>query len=138
MIAAMHLGIRGVTIALIGAVLPLGGCAYRLPVITPASQTPIHIVANVPEQYAVRVDTGTLKDYDVPHDGRIQIGIPAYRPTCGIYLFNEIKVGGYADPLKSWTISVTRNGKTVRKQSFRVMQKSPSDESGYHILGVER
>ena len=32
--------------------------------------------------------------------------------------------------------AVTRNGKTVHKQSLRVTQKSPADEAGYHILRI--
>lgn len=114
----------------------LAGCAYRLPTIAPPSQQLVRIVANAPEQYSVQVNTGTVSDYDVPHDGRIKVAIPSYRPSCGVYLFNAIKVRGYGDPLKSWTVSVNRNGKTVRNQSLRVTQKSPTDEAGYHIMRI--
>jgi len=72
----------------------------------------------------------------VPHDGRIKIEIPSYRPSCGVYLFDVIKIRGYGDPLKSWVVSVTRNGDTVRKQSLRVTQRSPTDEAGYHLLKI--
>jgi hypothetical protein len=72
----------------------------------------------------------------VPHDGRIKVGIPSYRPRCGVYLFDAIKVGGYGDPLNSWIVSVTHNGKTVRTQSLRVTRKSPTDEAGYHIVRI--
>jgi hypothetical protein len=123
-------------VSFMAAVLPLAGCAYRLPTITPESEEPIHIVADAPEQYAVEVNTGTVREYAVPHDGRIKIPIPPYRRTCGVYLFNAIKVGGYADPLNDWMVSVTRNGKTIRKQSLQVTQKSPTDEAGYHILKI--
>jgi hypothetical protein len=136
MLATMCWRNCAVTVSLIGAVLPLAGCAYRLPPVTPASQELIHIVANAPEQYTVQVNTGTVRDYDVPHDGRIKVGIPSYRPSCGVYLFNAIKVGGYGDSLNSWIVSVTHNGKTVRRQSLRVTQKSPTDEAGYHIVRI--
>lgn len=74
----------------------------------------------------------------VPHDGRVKVEIPWYRPSCGVYLFDAIKIRGYGDPLKSWTVSVTRNGKTVRKQSLRDTQKSPTDEAGYHIVRIRQ
>ena len=132
----MRLRDCAVAVSLIGSALPLAGCAYRLPTITPASQELIHIVANAPEQYAVQVDTGTIREYDVPHDGRIKIGIPPYRPSCAVYLFNAIKVKGYGDPLNGWIVSITRNGKTVRQQSLRVTQKCPMDEAGYYIVKI--
>lgn len=122
------------TVFLIGTALALSSCAYRLPAFVPPSQELIRISANTPEQYAVQVNTGTMADYDVPHDGRLKIGVPPYRPSCGVYLFNEIKVGGYGDQLKSWSLSIRRNGKTVRNVSLRDMQKLPTDEAGYHIV----
>jgi hypothetical protein len=134
--ATMHWRNCAVTVCLIGAVLPLAACAYRLPVVAPASHERIHIVSDAPDQYTVQVDTGTIREYDVPDDGRINIEIPSYRPSCEVYLFNAIKVRGYGDPLSSWIVSVSRNGKTVRKQSLRVTQKSPTDEGGYHLVRI--
>jgi len=125
-----------VKVFLISAVLTQAGCAYRLPTIAPPSQQLVRIVTIAPEQYTVQVNTGTVKEYDVPHDGRVKVGIPSYRPSCGVYLFNAIKVRGYCDPLKGWIVSVTSNGKTVRKQSLRVTQKSPTDEAGYHMMRI--
>lgn len=136
MIATMHSRNCAVKVSLISAVLTLTGCAYRLPVVAPPSQQLIRIVSNAPEQYAVQVNTGAVTEYDVPHDGRIKIGIPSYRPSCGVYLFNAIKVRGYGDPLNGWIVSITRNGKIVRKQSLRVTQKSPTDEAGYHMVRI--
>lgn len=112
------------------------GCAYRLPAAAPPSHGLIRIVANAPEQYSVQVDTGSVKKYDVPHDGRITFEIPAYSRSCGVYLFNVIKVGGYGDPRNGWLVSINRNGKTIRKQSVRVAQKSPTDDAGYHIVKI--
>lgn len=134
--ATMHSRNRALTVCLFGAVLTLTSCAYRLPALAQPSQGLIRIVANAPEQYSVQVNTGTVTEYDVPHDGRIKVGIPGYRPSCGVYLFDAVKVGGYGDPLKGWNVSITRNGKTVRKQSLRVTQKSPTDEAGYHIVRI--
>jgi hypothetical protein len=125
-----------VNVCLISAVLTLAGCAYRLPVASPPSRQLIRIVANAPEQYTVKVSTGTVNQYDVPRDGRIEIGIPSYRRSCGVYLFDKIKVGGYGDPFNHWIVSITRNGKTVRTQSLRATQKSPTDEAGYHIIRI--
>jgi hypothetical protein len=134
--AMTHLRNFATTASLICLVIPLAGCAYRLPAIAPSSQELIRIVADAPEQYTVQVNTGTVREYEVQHDGRIKVGIPSYRPTCGVYLFDAIKVGGYVDPLNSWIVSVNHNGKTVRKQSLRVTQKSPTDEAGYHLVRI--
>lgn len=124
--------------SLLVAILTQAGCAYRLYVATPPSHGLLRIVADSPEQYSVQVNTETVKQYDVPHDGRIAIDIPSYRPPCGVYLFNAIKVGGDGDPLKTWTVSITRKGKTVRKQSLRVTQNSPTDETGYHLFKITK
>jgi hypothetical protein len=64
--------------------------------------------------------------------------VPSYRRPCGVYLFDAIQVGGYGDPLTDWTVSITRNGKTVHKQSLRATQKAPTDDSGYHIIKLTR
>lgn len=134
--ATFHLRNCAATASLIGLVITLAGCAYHLPPAPPASQELIRIVAIAPEQYTVQVNTGTVREYDVPQDGRIKVGIPSYRSSCGVYLFDAVKVGGYGDPLKSWIVLVTHNGTTVRKQSLRVMQKSPRDEAGYHMVRI--
>jgi hypothetical protein len=136
MMAMMRSRNCAVTISLIGLVLTLASCAYRLPIFAPPSQELIRIVANTPEQYTVQVNTERMDDYDVPHDGRIKVGIPAHRPSCGVYLFNAVKVGGYSDPLKTWGVLISRNGKTVRKLSFRAVQKLATDAAGYHVLRI--
>lgn len=136
--ATMRLRNCAVTVSLFGAAITQAGCAYRLYATAPPSHGLVRILGDSPEQYSVQVNTGTVKQYDVPHDGRIAIDIPSYRPPCGVYLFNEIKVGGDGDPLKTWTVSITRKGKTVRTQSLRVTQKSSTDEAGYHIVRIAK
>jgi len=134
MIALMNPRDFGLRASLIGSVLALTSCVYRLPVVTPPSQGLVRIVANAPEHYVVRVNTERVREYEVPHDGRIRVGIPAYQPSCGVYLFNVIKVGGYSDPVKTWTASISRNGSTVLNLSIRDMLRGPMDEAGYHLL----
>lgn len=114
MITAMRLGNSVLAVSLLASVLLFTSCAYRLPAASPPSQERIRIVANAPEQYGVQVNTGTVTQYIVPHDGRFKIGIPSYRPSCGVYLFDAIKVGGYSDPLASWSISVSLSFATER------------------------
>src|ERR1700726_5311387 len=130
----IHLRNCAVTVSLMGAALTLASCAYRLPAFAPPSQGLIRIVGDAPEQYSVQVNTGTVKEYDVPHDGRIKVGIPAYRPSCGVYLFNAMKVGGADDPLGTWAIPVTSGGRTLRKLSVRQMKKLTTDLDGYRLL----
>jgi hypothetical protein len=136
MMARMCLRKSAIPILLIGLVLALTGCAYRLPAFAPPSQELVRIVASTPEQYTVQVNTGTVNDYEVPNDGRIKVGIPPYRSSCGVYLFNAVKVGGFGDPLKSWTVSINRNGEPVRTLSLRATQKLPTDDAGYRIVRI--
>ena len=132
----MHLRDCAAYVSLISAVMTLAGCAYRLPTIAPPYRQPVRIVAAAPEQYTVPVNTGNVDEYAVPHDGRIEVGIPSYRPSCGVYLFNAIKVRGYGDPLKDWILTVTHDGKTIHEQSLRATLKSPTDEAGYRIVRI--
>ncbi len=112
----------------------LEGCAYRLPGISPPSQERVRIIAKSPDLYVVHVDVGHVTDYPVPVDGKVIVGIPAYRPSCGVYLFNAIKVGGAHDPLETWVISVTSGGRSLRKLSVKQVRKLTTDSDGYHLL----
>ena len=112
----------------------LEGCVYRLPVISPPSQERLRIIARSPDLYVVHVDVGHVTDYPVPADGKVRIGIPAYRPSCGVYLFNAIKVGGADDPLGTWAISVTSGGRSLRMLSVKKVEKLTTDSDGYHLL----
>jgi hypothetical protein len=132
--ATLQLRVLFLAVVVAAVTLALVGCTYRLPVITPPSQERIRIVAKSPDLYAVRVDVGDVTDYHVPTDGRVIVGIPVYRPTCGVYLFNLIKVGGSNDPLGTWSISVTSGGKTLRKLSVKQANKLATDLDGYHLL----
>jgi hypothetical protein len=126
-----------VTASLVGWTLTLASCAYRLPAFTLPSQELVRIVTKKPEQYTAQVDTGRVNEYEVPPDGRVKVGIPPYRSSCGVYLFNVVKVGGYDSPLKAWSISIARNGKTVRKLSVQAVRELAADQAGYHILKIK-
>jgi hypothetical protein len=114
------------------------GCAYRLYRMVPSSQERIKIIASAPQDYVISVDTGKAEELQVPTDGRVDISIPSYRPTCGIYLFNEIKVGGGVDRSNNWYVSASRAGNPVRRLSLRQIRKLPVDESGYHLLQLSK
>lgn len=123
------------TIFVACSVLALTNCTYRLYAPVPPWQEPVQIVAKTPEEYMVQVDTeNSHHQYDVPHDGRVRIAIPPSQPPCGVYLFNAVKVGGYGDPVEGWSVSLNRNGKTVRKLSVRAVLKLSTDPDGYHVL----
>jgi len=123
-------------LAVVGSALTFGleGCTYRLPVISPPSQERIRIIAKSPDLYVVHVDVDHITDYPVPADGRVIVGIPAYRPSCGVYLFNAIKVGGADDPLETWAITVTSGDRTLRKLSVRQVKKLTTDLDGYRLV----
>ena len=123
-------------VSVVGWALTLGleGCTYRLPVISAPSQERVRVIAKSPDLYVVHVDVDHVTDYPVPVDGRVIVGIPAYRPSCGVYLFNSMKVGGADDPLGTWAITVTSGGRTLRKLSVRQMKKLTTDLDGYRLL----
>lgn len=71
MIAVMHPRNRALTASLVCLVLMLVGCTYRLYGFIPPSQELLQLVAKAPEQYALKVSTGDLKqDYGVPRRPR--------------------------------------------------------------------
>ena len=127
---------KSLSAAIIGAALTFGleGCTYRLPPISPPTQERIRIVAKSPDLYVVQVYVDHATDYPVPADGRVIVGIPSYRPSCGVYLFNAIKVSGAEDPLRTWTISVTFGRKSLRKLSVKQLEKLATDTDGYHLI----
>ena len=45
-------------------------------------------------------------------------------------------VGGYADPLKMWSLSVGRRRQTIRTLSLQAAQELATDLSGYHMLKI--
>jgi len=136
--ATMHLRNIIVPVFLFGSALALTGCVYRFYGPIPPSQELVQIVDKTPEQYVLQVDDGSVKrQYEVPRDGRVKIAIRSYRFPCGVYLLGTVKVGGYADPLKAWSISITRNGATVRKLSVRAVLKLSTDQAGYHVLKLK-
>jgi hypothetical protein len=130
--------LRQIGLAVIAVLLGgfLQGCAFRLPGLTPPSAERLRIMATAPEMYAVHLETHQATDLPVPPDGRLTVTIPSYRATCGVYLFNSIKLKGENDPLRSWSISVKRSGKTVRKLSVRQLRKLPVDSDGYRLVRI--
>jgi len=136
--AAMRVQRRMLRLFIFGYFVMLGstGCAYRLPPVVPPSQEHLRILAKSPEGYAVHVNVDHVTVYQVPADGRLTLGIPSFRRTCGVYLFDVIKVGGSEDPLRIWAITVVSAGKTVQKVSLRQMTNLPTDPDGYHLLKI--
>ncbi len=124
----------------------LEGCMYRI-LWHDASREKIRVVGNAPELHVVHVDTSysvrhrsgiqqfdRVTDYQVPADGRVVVGIPAYRPNCDVYLFNWIKLWGGDGPEESWAISVTSGGRTVRRFPVKHVKKLRTDSDGYRLL----
>jgi hypothetical protein len=75
-------------------------------------------------------------DYPVPADGRVAQGIPAYRRGCSVSLFNAVKVNDGADPLKSWTLTVSSAGTVIRRLSLRQVFYLATDSEGFRLLKV--
>ena len=119
-------------------IVSLTGCGYSLPPMHPASQERIRIIAVSTERYVLHANTDSMKQYEVPRDGLVIVDVPAYRPTCRIYLFNLVKVGGGDDPLNEWNISVVRKGSIVRELSLRQVRELAMDQEGNHLLEVPK
>jgi hypothetical protein len=113
----------------------LSGCAYRLPGSVPLSQEQIKVIAKSPSSLTIHINTGEASARRVPADGRITVNVPAFRPSCGVYLFDWIRVGG-SDPLRDWTIAVSSKNKVLRTLSFRKLKALPTDAGGFHLLKV--
>lgn len=122
------------SLALASAALAgLSACAYRLPPMTPPSLPGLQLAAPSPERYVVRLKTGGVKDYAVPPDGSLTLEVPGYGYRCRVYLFNWIRVGGGADPLKAWRVEAMAGGKSVGKLPLDKLLRLPVDESGRHV-----
>ena len=115
----------------------LSGCAYRLPPFVPPTTELVSIVAPAPEQYVVNANMVEATSLNVPHDGRVRITVPLYR-SCGVYLFNVIKVRQANVLPKEWNITVSRNGETVRIVSLSKLRKLPTNQDGYRILKINQ
>jgi hypothetical protein len=136
-------------------VLSCCGCAYRMYAPNPSSQEHVKIVAKFPDLYALQMeerattvgksadrnafhtDAAHVANYQVPSDGRVTIGIPSFRPNCGVYLFNWIKVGGGGnDTLKTWNVSIVYGSRTLRRLSLKNVRELPTDVDGYRLLKI--
>ena len=128
---------RGILVALVGILVSIhAGCTYALPPPVPPSHEAVRIVSSAPVQYVLNVNTGNTKTFDVPHDGRILVPIPAYH-SCAVYLFNMVRVREANDQFKAWSITITRNGKAIRKLSLPKLRALPIDQNGYHLLKID-
>ena len=90
--------------------------------LTRPTQQRIHILANSPEQYSVRVQAS---DHRVQADGRVSFDAPMMSFGCSVYLFNQIPIKRAPDLSKTKLISIVTGGTTV---------KLPLDSAGYRQL----
>ena len=114
--------------------MTLPGCAYRLYAPSPPAEERIRIMAKSADLFAIRINAGYLTDYPVPRDGRGTLTIPGERPSCGVYLFNVIKVGGGKYRKQASVITLTENGKTVREFSMKQTVALDTDSAGYRLF----
>jgi len=112
------------------------GCAYRLYAPSPPVSERIRIIGESPDRFSVRVNAGYVSDYPVPKDGRITVTIPGERPSCGVYFFNMIKVGGGNYRKQTSVITVTEGSKTVQEFSRKQLAALNTDSAGYRLLTI--
>ena len=124
-------------VAVLSLTFESAGCSYALPAFTPPSAERVRVIARSPQLLVVHVDVGHTVDYPVPADGRLTLGIPAYRRGCSVYLLNEVKISNGADPLKAWTMTVDSGGRVVRRLSLRQASRLATDPDGFRSLKVD-
>ena len=112
------------------------GCAYRLHVPILPSQQNLKVDAASPEAYLLRLRIREPRDYRVPADGRVTLDVPAYRPGCGVYLFDIVRIHRGANPFTAKTVDVVAGGKIIRQLSLKEISALPVDREGYHLLAV--
>ena len=125
----------GLCICLATSLLSLGCVYYALPVVNPPSQERVNIVAKSPESYVIRIKAERSQDYPVPPDGRVSVGIPAYRPGCRVSV-TAIKVSNGYDPLKDWTVEVREGDVAVRSLSVRQLSRLRPDAEGFRVIKI--
>jgi hypothetical protein len=122
---------RAALLVLFG-VLPLQSCTYNLPVVAPTSTLSFRLIATDPTQYTIHVDSGG--DHKPADDGKLTLTLPAYRPSCSVYLLGVIKVGGNKYP----EIQILKkSGKIVRTIAIDKIKELPMGNDGYRLLKVK-
>jgi hypothetical protein len=116
-------------------ILAVSGCAYRLQAPSPPSTHALRLIANSPEDYSIHVQGNV---YPVAGDGTVAFKYPAFRRGCNVYLFDLVPIKSGEDPLKTKTISLTKNGRVLQTFSLSTITKLPEDSSGRHVLSLKR
>jgi len=127
-------------------------CTLRLYDPVPPSEEWVKVVAKNPDRYVLHIEeqvptmnkagetaphvyVAHVTNYQVPSDGLVTLTVPSYRPYCGVYLFNFIKVGGGGeDALKNWEVSVLSGVAVVRTTTLRDLRNLPTDSAGNRLL----
>lgn len=131
------------------------GCTYRLYAPVAPSEERIKVVAKSLDHYvlhieehvptvnssqhndAPRIRVAHATNYVIPSDGLVSIRVPSYRPYCGVYVFNLVKVGGGGDDaLKDWEVSVLSGMRALRVLSLKQIRELPTDPAGYRLLKI--
>ena len=116
----------------------LTGCiSFALLARNTPSQQAIRLLATAPENYSIRVDSGTSSEQAVGRDGRVTVNVPSLPRGCDVYFFN-IKVGGAERPLDQKVIQVVRGVDIVKKLSLNDLTKLPIDSEGYRLLRINK
>jgi hypothetical protein len=120
--------------------LTQSGCAIRCGPIHTVPAQKLHLLADSPTAYSIRVITGdgTHTDTPVPADGRVSFGVPIGSRYCTPYLFSVIKVGWPTPVEQRRVIRVMRGERVMRKLSASDIAGLPRDADSYHTLMLER
>ena len=116
----------------------LTGCiSFALLARNTPSQQAIRLLATAPENYSIRVDSGTSSTQAVGTDGRVTVSVPSLPRGCDVYFFN-IKVGGAESPFDQKVIQVVQGADIVKKLSLNDLTKLPIDSEGYRLLRINK
>ena len=97
----------------------------------------IRLLATSPENYAIRVDGGTMGAQAIGTDGRVTLDVPSLSRGCDVYFF-FLKVSSAESAFDHKAIRVYKGIDIINSMSLNDLAKLPNDSDGYRLLRVAR
>jgi hypothetical protein len=135
---------------LVGSIVLLQGCAYRMPAPRAPFQLKLKVDSEIPTDYVVTLENAkgapppfapfsplakTPPEGSPAADGQIIVMVPPMRGTCSVYLLDRIKVRG--SKFTRYVVVVKTGSRIARRIAVTDVEKLPVDTQGYHIVSVK-
>jgi hypothetical protein len=129
-------------LALVFSLMALAGLQSGCAIVCGGGQYPspqrLHIVAEAPTDYIIRVMAQKPIDTHVPANGLVEVEVPISFRQCRQILFGVIPLRPRRHIEKERVIRVIRGDRVLRKLSAIDIEKLPSDGNSYHLLRIEQ